>query len=779
MANNSKNEHQILESGTIDFKRYIRLFKRKKLLLLFLFSTIFILFLFVALNFGPSAEYEASALLQFEDNRALSGLEARGRAENEGKFGLILSRNFLGNVVEKLSMEVKIQDFDRYTVIDTVAVDDQYAEGSFKVERNGDNFKLFYTNKDLGIENKLVLEKNYPQDGLIEYNGVKLWVLPDFWLSHNEFEYGVSSKHKAVESLRASLNPKPANRDKTLMLIDIRGVDRLYITKTMNVLIDLFVQQNLDFKKFHTREVLKILSAQLQTAKVELDEAVEALKKYREKNPWVGLTNDANTVVMEIAGNESQKQGFSSRIQELELIVNRVQSNDGEARYLILNELLSFLGAQAVSTVPALTSEMNTLMADRSRLLSTHSTEHPSVLENAQKLGKLEEKILLTAANQRAQYENQVVSLKGRISQSNYRIQNLPARELDLAELQRRRSVADEVYSSLLIRQNQAKVSDAVEVGDIIIIDPAALPQKDSLTGIILKYGLIGLLLAFGGSFGLVILRDVFDKTVRNAEELEKKVKLPVIARIPVIGKPKQGVEEVFREGAHIDPKLVTADYSPTPVGEAYRGLRTRLLFQNEDRPVKSIFITSLNPNEGKSLNTGNLAITFAQQKLPTLLVDADLRRGVLHNSFACKKKPGLADFIYSNADINDENLRHIIQQTHIPNLYMISTGIPVPNPSEIIGGLRAREIFEFLKKRFGMIIIDSPPINVTTDSVIISRYVDRGLFVVGSGKTNIDEVNRKISEYPDFREKLEGVILNFAEEEFSKDRYKYSYYNY
>ena len=197
------------------------------------------------------------------------------------------------------------------------------------------------------------------------------------------------------------------------------------------------------------------------------------------------------------------------------------------------------------------------------------------------------------------------------------------------------------------------------------------------------------------------------------------------------------------------------------------------------NKNVKSIFITSLNPSEGKSLNAGNLAITFAQQKLPTLLIDGDIRRGVIHHSFACQKKPGLSDFLYSNADITDENIRKIIQQTHIPNLYLISSGRPIPNPSEVLGGQRGRDVFTFLKKRFGFVIVDSPPISVTSDSVVISQYVDAGLFVVRAGKSNVEQLKAKISEYKDFSDSLAGIVLNYAKLDVKKSHYHYSYYNY
>jgi tyrosine-protein kinase Etk/Wzc len=350
---------------------------------------------------------------------------------------------------------------------------------------------------------------------------------------------------------------------------------------------------------------------------------------------------------------------------------------------------------------------------------------------------------------------------------------------MQFAELTRKRNVADEVYSSLLIRLNQAKVADAVEVGDIIVIDYAVTPVLQSTLVFIIQFFFIAIFLGLAVSFGLIFFIDFFDKTVRTPEELKKIVPFRVVAKIPVIGSEKEVTSETFDGTKRVDNKLVTADYSPTAMGEEYRSLRTQILFSTNQRPIRSIFITSLSPNDGKSLNAANLAITFAQQKIPTLLVDADLRRGVLHNSFACKKKPGLSDFLYSHADINDENIQKVIQQTHIPNLYLMTSGIPVPNPSEILGSQRGKDIIKFLSDRFGFLIVDTPPINVTTDCVVISKYVDIGLFVVRAGKTNIEDVKTKIGEYEDFHERIFGIVLNCAETDTYKESYKYSYYNY
>ena len=770
--NNALNK---IETGVV-FNRYIRLFKRKKWLVFGIFSVAFILWILITLKFAPSPTYTIHALIQLEDRRELAAMDSRGRPENEAKRGLLRSRNFLGEVVDKVSYAVRFRNMNRVDIVDSVYLAKDYLKGDYKLVKGDGNLQLFYTNSENNIKNKKVLDISLPANRTLEYGGFKLFFNENISELKDDVKFEVIEKRQAVELLRESIKDGFRNSTRTLLRISIIEKDPYFSTKVLNTLISEFVRKNLDHKKHYTREILRILSEQMKTAQLELDVAVNNLRIFRQSNPWVGLAADASGVITNISTSEAEKTGISSTKNSLDMLLARFNASNGDAKYPVLNEILSFLAAQQAPTIPALASEFADLTLERTRLLGAYAPEHVEVIENQKKLDELEKKVLLTANNQNVQYNNQLNQVQARINAGNYKIRNLPAKELQLAELQRKRSIADQIYSSLLIRQNQAKIADAVEVGDILILDPAVVPQLKSKIWI---YLLIGLLISLGISISYVFLLDFFDKTVRTSEELEKMIPIRVIAKIPKIGNKKDNIRDLVEEKGRIDPKLVTADYSPTPVGEAYRSLRTQLLFGNNKERVKSLFVTSLNPNEGKSLNAGNMAITFAQQKLPTLLIDADLRRGVLHNSFACKKKPGLSDILYSSADITDENIRKIIQQTHIPNLYLLSSGRPVPNPSEILGGQRGREIVNFLTKRFGFVIIDTPPIMVTADSVIISQYVESGLFVIGAGKTNVAEVKEKIFEYGDFEKKIIGILLNYAEDEIKKDRYQYSYYNY
>ncbi len=188
--------------------------------------------------------------------------------------------------------------------------------------------------------------------------------------------------------------------------------------------------------------------------------------------------------------------------------------------------------------------------------------------------------------------------------------------------------------------------------------------------------------------------------------------------------------------------------------------------------------ITGYDSGDGKSLLAANIAIMAAQQHIPTLLIDADMRRGILHDTFAVDNQPGLSDLLLSDVQITEQMIRSTIKPTSFSHLFLLSCGTPIENSTELLTRPRFKGIMQWINARFAMVIIDSPPVSPVTDPVILSSMVSGAVVVVRAGKTNTSGLNRVINEYPTLKEKIIGMVLNGVKDDPKRKKYNAYYYH-
>ncbi len=366
-----------------------------------------------------------------------------------------------------------------------------------------------------------------------------------------------------------------------------------------------------------------------------------------------------------------------------------------------------------------------------------------------------------------------------------------PAKNIEFARLQRNAQTYQELYNLLEKRYQEALISEeqtpsGIEVVDLAVPDYTPVLPKRAVT---ITFGVvIGLILGIG----IVMLIHALDRSIHTPEQAEKLGTL--LATIPVIEtfdenlrakastnvKVIEGPESESRKIAshlvtHLDPK--------SSVSEAYRALRTSLLFsrvstvQPDGSKLGSLFgVTSSAPKEGKSTTISNLAITVAQGGQKVLLIDCDLRRPVLHAVFGYNKEPGITNYLVGRALVDD-----IIRNSPIRNLDIITSGTIPPNPSELIGSSRMKEFLADMQKRYDLILIDTPPVIAVTDAQIVSTLVDGMLLVVSSGVTQTELAKRSKELILKVGGKIIGLVLNnFDIYNTYGSYYKYyRYYNY
>ena len=258
---------------------------------------------------------------------------------------------------------------------------------------------------------------------------------------------------------------------------------------------------------------------------------------------------------------------------------------------------------------------------------------------------------------------------------------------------------------------------------------------------------LLGLALGVAAAVGL----DRLDDSVKSPDELPTRFQLAVLGQIPAIRvSEKQANSNIplSRLVSHVDPRSVVA--------EAYRSLRTNIAFARAQSRARTLVLTSPGPADGKSTTVANLAITFAQQGQRTLLIDGDLRRAVLDKTFSVPRTPGLTEVI-----VGVSPLASAVHQTTVENLFVMGSGQLPPNPSELLGSDRMREVLAEARETFDVVLFDSPPLLAVTDAAVLSTMVDGVILVVRVGSTSREAVRRAAGHLRTVHSRILGAVLN------------------
>ncbi|RYE77334.1 MAG: polysaccharide biosynthesis tyrosine autokinase, partial [Myxococcales bacterium] len=217
------------------------------------------------------------------------------------------------------------------------------------------------------------------------------------------------------------------------------------------------------------------------------------------------------------------------------------------------------------------------------------------------------------------------------------------------------------------------------------------------------------------------------------------------------------------------DPELVVAREPTSLMAEAARSIRSNITFMSPDRPPQMMLVTSADAGEGKTTTAITLATTFAQTGARTIIIDLDLRRPRIHKVFKLGPEHGITSVL-----LGEETLDEAIQKTSVANLSILSAGRIPPNPAELLMSEKLYELLQQLRTRFDRVIVDSPPVGLVTDAVILSTRTDGVIFVARSYVSTIDHVGQSLRSLRSVKARVLGIILNAVD--LRRLEYKYSY---
>ncbi|MEY1661639.1 polysaccharide biosynthesis tyrosine autokinase [Isoalcanivorax beigongshangi] len=357
----------------------------------------------------------------------------------------------------------------------------------------------------------------------------------------------------------------------------------------------------------------------------------------------------------------------------------------------------------------------------------------------------------------------------------NRQVKGLPETQQEILRLMRDVELNQQIYVQLLNRTQELRIMKAGTVGNVRIIDKAEVapdpvkPQKPLIVALTTLLGLMA-------GLGYVFVKALFNRGLENPDQLEQEG-ISVYATLP-LSEDQQRNERIWnkvrrRRGETSGSGTLLADSSPGDLAiEALRSLRTSLHFAMLEANNNVLMISGPSPGVGKSFVAANFAAVLAQAGQSVVLVDADMRKGLLHRYFANEKSnTGLSALLSGRAELSQ-----VIQSTNTEGLSFIPRGEVPPNPAELLMHSRFKALIDELSKQFDLVLVDTPPIMAVTDAAIIGQSVGTSLLVARYGRSSVKEVEQAILRFEHNGVEIKGCIFNAVERTASNAYYYYAY---
>ncbi|GLT20765.1 protein-tyrosine kinase [Zoogloea oryzae] len=407
------------------------------------------------------------------------------------------------------------------------------------------------------------------------------------------------------------------------------------------------------------------------------------------------------------------------------------------------------LNLETQSVLQSLVEVDNQIVAlkqERDELRQSFTPEHPRVQAVDQRLERLRER--------RKQFDSDVTKL--------------PDTQQKVLRLARDVEVSTTLYTNLVNTAQQLKVSKAGTVGDVRIIDAAAVASEPVGMKAPAKIA-ISALLGLIASLGIVWLKRSLRVVIEDPEVIESQLGLPVYATIP---HSDDEVALFSRTRKGKTGELLAISKPEDDAIESLRGLRTTIHFALMDASHNSILITGSSPGLGKSFISKNLGAVLAQAGSRAVIIDADLRRGHINKEFGLRREVGVSEYVAGTVKLED-----IVKPTAVPNLWVVTTGQIPPNPSELLMHLRFEQLLQQLGEQFDTLIIDAPPILAVSDAAIIGRLAGATLMVARAGHHPISELEQAVKRLNHAGVLVKGFVFNDLNTD--RQRYRYGYKGY
>ena len=405
--------------------------------------------------------------------------------------------------------------------------------------------------------------------------------------------------------------------------------------------------------------------------------------------------------------------------------------------------------------VNQLVAKLIDLNLSKKSLISEGNTETPLVRQIDNRIDDLIQALResiddLSKANQMI-----LANLEKRGSKLRQTASILPSSERQLVNLNRLLKLNENIYLFLMEKRSSAAIQRSSNTADCKVIEPARLSKMSPVAPKRKLTHMIAALLGIFIPLVVFVIKDFLNDTIKSKDELESMTQIPILGTIP--------------KAKISDSSLVVSDRPKSALAESFRLIRANLSFFQKNKFPYVVLITSSVPKEGKTFSAINLAGVLATAGKKTVLLGFDLRKPKLHNYLNINNGRGLSDYLSGNSELEE-----IIRSTSLDDLSIILSGPTPPNPSELIMVNKTGELIEKLKENFDYIIMDSPPVGLVTDALILKKYADLSLFICREDYSKREFIDNLNDIYKREQMQRMGLLYNHTSK---GSRYSYGYY--
>lgn len=684
----------------------------------------------------------------------------------ENEIEIIKSRKILKKTLTQIEVDVL------YYLIGNVKKSQTYTSSPFKIDHDSLNFYAYNNLFFITVidENKYELkfdisqtgdsyaeehqfgEKLYLPVGILTVNKRAIFDDKSFndesYLKRN-YQIKFNNIKNNVEFYRAKLNIKQPGKNSSVIVLEIeeqipqRGIEFL------NTLVQVYLENDILEKNKIASSTALFISTQLATISLELKEIEIKRQDFKIKKGITDVSAESQMILENVKTKDQERSNFKLQLSFIEYLQSYINEDKKLAEMAP-----SSLGIDD-PLFNKLISQITVLEIEKQKLEIDTRGNNPSLESVNQQILYTRNKLIQNIESIKSGLEASLKEIDGALLVLEKELRSIPQTERELVSIEREYRVKESLYLYLLQKEAETSLALAASVSDNSIIEEARSTPYP-IRPIPPKSYSLAFLLSLLLPTGLIFIKDLLNDTIQDKVIISKLTGMPILG---IVGFSKEKSTLIVSE----NPKSIMA--------ESFRSIRTSLKYFASGKEQKVILITSSVGSEGKTFTAMNLASIIAASGKKTVLLGLDLRKPKIVEDFKISNDKGISSYL-----IEAERLDDIIQKTIVENLDIIPSGPIPPNPSELIMNNNMDVLIEELKEKYDTIIIDSPPIGLVTDALLLSKYANALVFVVRQNVTKKVHLTHIGQLYKEGKLKNASVLFNAVKIGNSSYGYGYGY---